>query len=226
MAEGSEALSYGEKLLQEKMGGTRQGAYAPPPAAAKRTAAPRPPAAQTGRPAQSPDQQAKKEQPKQEQPAAPAASRTPALAVGGKRISDIPDPQQVPTWPSPDTGEEVYVPDDQYDFVDLNAVNTALNQARSRLFRITNHLRDAQRSRVDKEIVYKREMRRALISITGGSAELRKAMAEVQCEGHENDMIVAQQIEEEWKRRVVVARDDLDALQNLSHNIRAQVTSH
>lgn len=144
------------------------------------------------------------------------------MAIGGK-TADIPPMPAAPTWPGSAGADDEYVPDEQFDAQDLSAVNRELNRCRARIFRISQALRAAQRNAEEADLIYRRHMRRQLVSISGGSAETRKAMAELQCEDYENDVVVAQQIVEELKKRSTDARDDLKAVENLSHNVRAQI---
>lgn len=156
-------------------------------------------------------------------PAEPESKgRARGMAVNGK-TADLPAPPPRPTWPGAVSADDDYVPDEQFDAHDLSDVNRELNRCRSRLFRISQALKGAQRNLADAELAYNRAYRRALIAVSGGSAETRKAYAEVQCEQFENDLAVARQVVEELKKRSMDARDDLKAVENLSHNVRAQM---
>lgn len=134
-------------------------------------------------------------------------------------------PAPLPNWPAPRGDEDVYVPEEEFDISDLSEINRQLMRAKSRLFRVSGHQKGAQRALIDAQLTYRRAFRRSLIMQTGGSAEARKAMAEVMCEDFENAMVVAEQVVEEWKKRAQDCRDDLKAIENLAHNVRAQMTS-
>lgn len=148
--------------------------------------------------------------------------RARGLATGGRNVS-LGDSTQPPTWPASNSPDETYVPDETFDVSDLSNVNRLLNECRARLFRSSGQLRQAQRSVATADLAYRRAYRRALIGVSGGTAESRKAVAEVECEPLENDLVVSGQIAEEWKKRCMDCRDDLKALENLSHNMRAQM---
>jgi hypothetical protein len=144
------------------------------------------------------------------------------MASGGRKVT-MSQPAPLPTWPQPRNADEVYVPEEEFDITDLSEVNRQLQMAKSRLFRISQHLKSAQRAEIDATLTYRRAFRRLLVGTTGGSAETRKAMAEVMCEEFENDMVIATQVVDEWKKRAQDARDDLKAIENLAHNVRAQM---
>lgn len=146
------------------------------------------------------------------------------MAAGGSTVGDLPAPPPVPVWPDfanhPDAH---YVPDEGFDATDLIQVNRELNRARARVFRCSDILKTCQRTLAEAQSNYDRQMRRALVTITGGTAESRKALAEIQCEEFENRVVVGKQVVEEWRRRCSDARDDLKALENISHNVRASL---
>lgn len=144
------------------------------------------------------------------------------MAVAGE-AARVPAPPPAPNWPGSGGADETYEPDEGFDAADLVAVNRELNRCRARLFRISAQLKAAQRVARDADLAYRRQMRRALVQVSGGSAEARRALAEVMCEPLENALVVAEQVAEEWKKRAVDARDDLKAVENLSHNVRAQL---
>lgn len=146
--------------------------------------------------------------------------RARGVAVGGRVATVAPMPS-APQWPST-VGSE-YVPDEELDASDLGEINRELNRCRARLFRVSESLKHAQRELRDAELLYSRQMRRALVKTTGGTAETRRAVAEMECEPFENDMVVKQQVVEELRKRALDVRDDLKAVENLSHNARAQM---
>lgn len=171
-------------------------------------------------------------EPSTETSAAPAAE-TPAekkkptprgggMASGGQPVEAPGAPPARPTWPGPLNGDEMYVPE-EFDVSDLMEVNRELNRARARLFRVSQALKLAQRTLAEAQSDYDRSMRRELVSISGGTSESRKAMAEIRCEPFENRIIVGKQVVEEWRKRAVDVRDDLKAIENIAHNVRAQI---
>lgn len=153
---------------------------------------------------------------------AAAAPRGTAMAAGGQPVGTPPPAPEPPQWPGPVNEDETYVPQ-EFDAVDLAEVNREMNRARARLFRVSATLKAAQRRLVEAQTAYERQMRRELVTISGGTEASRRAMAEIRCESLENDVVVAKQIVEEWKQRSMYVRDDLKAVENISHNVRAQM---
>lgn len=150
-------------------------------------------------------------------------SRGVSMALAGRPVGEAPVAPERPRWPGAANAEEVYVPEEEFDVSDLAEVNRQMNRARARLFRVSQHLKGAQRELAEAQIEYDRAMRRALVSLSGGTEASRKAMAEIQCEPLENRVVVAKQVVEEWKKRSIDVRDDLKAIENISHNVRAQM---
>lgn len=151
-----------------------------------------------------------------------ATVRGAGMASGGQPVEMPGAAPAGPVWPDPRNADEVYVPE-EFDATDLAEVNRELNRARARLFRVSQELKRMQRFLAEAQCEYDRQMRRELVSISGGTAETRKAMAEIRCESLENRVIVGKQVVEEWKKRSVDCRDDLKAVENIAHNVRAQM---
>ena len=154
-----------------------------------------------------------------------AKARARGVASGGKQVELPANLPSAPHWPGSGGPEDEYVPDEEFDASDLMNVNREINRARARLFRVSASMRGAQRKCAEADLLYRRQLRRALVQVSGGSAEIRKAVAELQCEPHENALIVAVQVADEYKKRAMDVRDDLKALENLSHNVRAQMNA-
>lgn len=163
--------------------------------------------------------------------------RRTGMAVNGRPVTELPAPPATPVWPefvrdapgAPATPngaaavDESYVPDEDFDATDLIQVNRELNRARARIFRCSQTLKRVQRALAEAQVDYDRQMRRALVSQSGGTAESRRALAEIACEEFENRVVIGKQVVEEWRRRCNDARDDLKALENISHNVRASL---
>lgn len=149
-------------------------------------------------------------------------ARGASMASGGQPVEVPGAAPAAPEWPDARTDDEVYVPE-EFDATDLAEVNRELNRARARLFRVSAELKRVQRYMAEAQCDYDRQMRRELVAITGGTAETRKAMAEIRCEPLENRIVVGKQIVEEWKKRSTDCRDDLKAVENIAHNARAQM---
>lgn len=150
------------------------------------------------------------------------AGRGRTMAYQGQPVRPAAPPRPLAGWPSGGEDED-FVPDDEIDAADLAVLNRELNRARARVFRVSRRLKEAQRHLVQVETDYGRALRRALVGVSGGSAETRKAQAEIQCEPLEDAVVIARQVVEEWKKRALDSRDDLRAIENLSHNARAQI---
>lgn len=153
----------------------------------------------------------------------PPAQRGGGMAAGGAPIDSLPAAPDRPGWPGALSPDEDYVPDEEFDATDLAEVNRELNRARARIFRCSQVLKRVQRAQAEAQVDYDRAMRRALVSISGGTSESRRAMAEIKCEEFENRVVIGKQVVEEWKKRCTDARDDLKAVENISHNVRAQI---
>lgn len=150
-------------------------------------------------------------------------ARSAGMAAGGQPVAAPGPAPAAPAWPeAPLSDDELYVPQ-EFDATDLVEVNRELNRARARLFRVSQTLRLVQRTLAEAQAEYDRAMRRELVTISGGTAESRRALAEIRCEPFENRVIVGKQVVEEWRKRAVDCRDDLKALENIAHNVRAQI---
>jgi len=145
------------------------------------------------------------------------------MAMAGKPADAAPAMPEDLAWPQVEHPDIEYVPDEEFDAQDLGAVNRELNRCRARVFRVSRELKTAEREFASAKMTYTRQMRRALVSVSGGSAETRKALAELQCEPYEDAVVISEQVVAEWKKRATDARDDLKAVENLSHNVRAQI---
>lgn len=150
------------------------------------------------------------------------APRSGGMAAGGQAVEAPGPPPPTPGWPDLRNHDEMYVPE-EFDASDLSEANKEMNKARARLFRVSQMLKTMQRTLAEAQLEYDRAMRRELVTITGGTSESRRAMAEIRCEHFENRVVVGKQVVEEWRKRSMDCRDDIKAIENMSHNIRAQV---
>ncbi len=141
--------------------------------------------------------------------------------VAGGQRNPLPNPPGPHTWNDTerqDAGDGV---DDEIDFSTLEAVNLDLIHLRQRMNRIRRQMREAQRAAVDAKLAYQRQFRRALVVQSGGSAESRKAHAELQVEALETDLRVAEQVAEEYLVLWRTARDDVESAKTVAYNLRA-----
>lgn len=176
---------------------------------------------EVGLKAQQEERQKERERRDQEAEAKRAAS---GVAFAGK-IVDVTNAPEVtfPEFPKAG-GLESWVPGaDQVDFSDLAAINQQILYSRRRLYAANNELREAQRRKVEAEFEYRRAHNRIMAGLTGGSEKQRSAIADVRTEELWAAYLLASQIADEYLALVRAVRTDLDALQGLSHNVRAQI---
>lgn len=147
-------------------------------------------------------------------------ARARGVASGGK-APNVPDMPGLPQWSGPVIAEETYIPSEEFDAKDVSDINRELNRVKTRLFKVGQALDAANAELAEAELIYDRHYRRALVRVTGGSAEIRKAVAELECEPYENDLAVKRQVCERLKRLVGAVRHELDAVQGQSHNMRS-----
>ncbi|MGV8847027.1 hypothetical protein [Tessaracoccus sp.] len=156
--------------------------------------------------------------------AEPTTVRARGVSVDGRPVSTdfAAPPAGGLAWPAV-TSMEVFLPDETFDFTDLNVLNRQLMMAMRRVFEVSQGLKGEQRALAEAELVYRQHLRRSMVKVSGGSAETRKALAELACEGYENEVWLRTQTVEEMKKRSMDCRDHLKGLENLSHNVRAQI---
>lgn len=143
--------------------------------------------------------------------------------MGGARVP-IPEAPALPAWRSPapqDAGDGV---DADLDYTDLDAVNRDLVHLRVRMNRIRRQMRAAAREAVEAKLEYQRALRRALVQQSGGSAETRKAHAELLCEDLEAAYVMATQVADEYSTLFRNARDDVENAKTVAYNLRALMT--
>lgn len=127
----------------------------------------------------------------------------------------------LPAWAPTDEQDRGDDDHAQFDYTDLAQVNRDLLRLRSRLHRVRRGMRDAARDAVEAKLAYQRELRRSLVQQSGGSAESRKAAAELLCEDLEADMAMKQQVVDEYNSLFRAVRDDVENAKTIAFNIRA-----
>lgn len=160
-------------------------------------------------------------------PEAKASSDT-TIPRGGPiadgRRADIPAAKPMPEWPDgsvQDVGDGADGDEDgELDYTDLATLNKDLLHLRVRRGKVRRVKRDNDRNAVAAKVAYNRAMRRALVRLTGGSAESRKANAELLCEDLEVDMIMKAQIADEYSTLFKAIRDDEENVKVVSYNLR------
>lgn len=121
-------------------------------------------------------------------------------------------------WGGQDDG---YV-SDVTEIIDMLELNRHIQQARARCWRLTHETNQASVEASAAEAAYQRRFRTELISRTERSAEARKAAAEDACAELDDQRRVASTRHTYVRTLASQARCDLEALYNLSHNLRAE----
>ena len=140
-----------------------------------------------------------------------------AIPVADGRRQTFQAAAKFPAWPS-STEEDI---EDTIDYSDLEALNRDLNRLRIRTNRVRLGLKKAARESAEAKTNYSRAYRRALVKQSGGSAEARKAFAEILCEELESDMVIKNQIESEYTTLFRSIRDDVENAKTVAYNLRA-----
>ncbi len=152
-----------------------------------------------------------------------AAPRKNTMAMNGKSVgSELPEDPGFPEWPDP-TEDELYIPE-EIDFTDLSNLNREINRARSRSFRVKNQLGYARQHETEVTERYRRAFNRALVSVSGSSAEQRKAFAEIGVESLYSEVLIAQGVVKELTSLSYAVSKDLDVLKTISDNLRKQLS--
>jgi hypothetical protein len=139
---------------------------------------------------------------------------------GGKREPIMPAPA-LPQWDDPSYQDFNDGADGDVDYSDLYALNKDLQRLRIRMNQVRRRMRQAGREALEAKLNYQRSLRRALVQQTGGSAETRKAAAELQCEALEAEMAVKAQVVEELNTLFRSVRDDIENAKVVAYNLRA-----
>lgn len=143
--------------------------------------------------------------------------------AGGKRMP-VPSAPPLPAWEDPSLQDRGDGADGDVDYGDLASLNADLLRLRVRMNRIRREMRRAAREATEAKLAYNRAFRRALVQQTGGSAESRKANAELQCEQLEAEMIMKQQVADEYNTLFRSVRDDVENAKVVAYNLRALMT--
>lgn len=139
---------------------------------------------------------------------------------GGKRVP-LPNASPLPDWESTDKQDWQDGADGSVDYSDLAALNRDLQKLRIRMARIRREMRRAAREATEAKLAYQRALRRALVQQSGGSAESRKANAELLCEDLEADMVMKAQVADEYNTLFRSVRDDVENAKVVAYNLRA-----
>ena len=116
-----------------------------------------------------------------------------------------------------------YEPAEDVDYGDLRAVNKEIVDLRIRLHRIRKELKQADRMALKAKYSYEQDKKRVWIGISGGSDKSREAMAELLCEEAYSYYLVASTVAKEVMQHSRDIRTELDALKEISNNLRRQI---
>jgi len=142
--------------------------------------------------------------------------------ISGKRLT-VPSAKPLPHWDDTHVAAQDEGDVTNLDYTDLNAVNRDLVLLRLRLHKVRRAMRQAAREAVEAKLRYQRALRRALVQQSGGTAETRKASAELLCEDLEADMVMKSQIVEEYSSLFRSIRDDVENAKTIAYNLRSLV---
>jgi hypothetical protein len=140
--------------------------------------------------------------------------------AGGRRVT-VPAARPLPRWAPTDEQDRGDEEAGSLDYHDLADVNRDLLRLRARLHRVRRGMRQAARDAVEAKLTYHRALRRALVQQSGGSAESRKASAELLCEDLEADMVMKLQVVDEFNSLFRAIRDDVENAKTVAYNLRA-----
>lgn len=140
--------------------------------------------------------------------------------VSGGVRHGIPGEPPLPAWHDPSLQDDDDGADGSIDYSDLAAVTQDLLRQRVRLNRTRRRMRAAAREATEARLRYQRALRRALVQQSGGSAEMRRAAAELTCEDLEADMVMKQQVADEYSSLFRSVRDDIDNAKTAAYNLR------
>lgn len=140
--------------------------------------------------------------------------------VAGGRPAAWGEAAPLPEWNDPSLQDDEDGADGNLDYSDLSAVTHDLLRQRVRLNRTRRRMRAAAREATEARLRYQRALRRALVQQSGGSAETRRAAAELLCEELEADMVMKQQVADEYSSLFRSVRDDIDNAKTAAYNLR------
>lgn len=154
--------------------------------------------------------------------------KTTGLAMNGQAITTEQFTALPTKLPTPGEVTQVsqfgnYVPPEDVDYSDLSAVNREIQMLRIRLHRIRIELKDTERTASRFKYAYEAGKRRVMISLSGGSAGEREAMAELMCEEDYTKYLVSSTVSKEIMQHNRDIRTELEALREISNNLRRQI---
>ena len=141
------------------------------------------------------------------------------VIAGGSR-KPFPAAKPLPAGPGTEAQDVRDAVGAEPDYSDLASINRDLLRLRVRMAQVRRAMREASRAGVEARITYQRELRRALVQQSGGSAEMRKAAAELMCEDLEARAIIAEKAAEELVTLYRSVRDDMENAKVVAYNLR------
>lgn len=157
---------------------------------------------------------------------APAKPRSAGVALAGRPVTleEFDTPKAFPNWPTA-TPDDEYIPYVQEsDYTDLSLLNRDINRTRAMSFRVKNAVAEARRVEVEAADRYRKALNRQLIGLSGGTAEQRKAIAEVLTEDLNTQYLVAEAMVKEQVSLSYTVSRDLETLKTLADNLRKQMS--
>lgn len=157
---------------------------------------------------------------------APAKPRSAGVALAGRPVTleEFDTPKAFPNWPTASPDDE-YIPYVQEaDYTDLSLLNRDINRTRAMSFRVKNAVAEARRVEVEAADRYRKALNRQLIGLSGGTAEQRKAIAEVLTEDLNTQYLVAEAMVKEQVSLSYTVSRDLETLKTLADNLRKQMS--
>lgn len=145
--------------------------------------------------------------------------------VSHGRRNPIPTAKPLPQWRSSEIQDRGDHADGGLDYSSLEKLNNDMRELRVRMNKVRRSLRAAQREAVTQKIDYQRALRRALVAQSGGSAETRKAAAEIACEEQESAMVMSEQVAREYETLLRTVREDCENAKIVSLNLRSIIQS-
>lgn len=111
----------------------------------------------------------------------------------------------------------------EVDYQNLVHVNLEIISLMKRMHSVREDMRAAERAVIKTRIAYDQSLRRELIKVSGATEKVRQAFAEIQCEELYKNWQIAVQIMKELQQFSKDVRTELDALKEISNNLRRQI---
>lgn len=109
------------------------------------------------------------------------------------------------------------------DFHSMQECNRAIEACRVAIFQFNDALKKIERASQLAELSYTRHYNRAYLEAEGRTEGIKRAIADIQSEKYQNDLIVKQQVAKEMGRKLRLMTNELDALKIISYNMRKEI---